>query len=918
MATLATPTPAVSVSPPAELRQLPQWVCWASAPGGRQFEYPNGHPTAGALKVKSNGKPHKLPINPHSGGPAQTNVRLTWAQFNKANEASKRWRLAGTGFVFTAADPYAGVDLDDCRDPHSGQLAAWARKIVDALASYTEVSPSETGLKIWIRGKLPPGGRQFAVGTGKVEMFDQGRYFTFTGRHLQGTPLEIRAAQDAINALHAQLDGSQKAQEHPPAPSEGLGLSDDEVIAKAKRAKNGSEFERLWRGDWAGHYPSQSEADQELCARLVFWTRGDAAQIDRLFRSSGLMREKWDNQRGYAEATIKKALSRVTDRYEPRKRHLVRPSTERPKGKSETQEGSRSPEDRRGMDGPGPDAKRVTTPDGDFLVDRRKGVYAAGENNTRDIWLSPWIEPAAETESFDGGEAAILFRFADSAGVEQGYLVPFRLFVGGQGQEGLNPLIDRGFRPHRNPKRIERLKSYLYFVPADLPRLKITGRIGWHGECFVLPERTFGGDYVKYFSDRRGKGKYQIAGTLDQWRDKVARYATGNQNLMLAISAAFAAPLLTPLKLDGGGFHFYGTSSTGKSTAMYAAGSVWGGGPRNGFLESWKATGNGMEAQASLHNDCLLLLDEIREVNPKDVSEIVYALANGRGKARMEKTGSSRPAAEFRVLFLSSGELQQSDLANEVGKALKGGQAARMVQLPGDDEREGAFDDLHDFDSASKLADAIRENACTFYGTPIQPFLEYLTANIPRVCDQALAAKDAFTSDVVKKAPSNEKIAGEIFRVASRFAAVAFAGDLATKLGITGWRSGDAIAAAKSRFQAWIAGRGGMGIHEAAEGIRRIRSFIQQHASRFQRKAENEDVRDRAGWLINEGEGECYCFFPALFDQTIAGLNEAAVVKELIARKLLLRDDNGFKRKVRLPDGGRPRLVVISAEILNE
>ena len=256
--------------------------------------------------------------------------------------------------------------------------------------------------------------------------------------------------------------------------------------------------------------------------------------------------------------------------------------------------------------------------------------------------------------------------------------------------------------------------------------------------------------------------------------------------------------------MDGGGFHLYGASSTGKSTALYAAGSVWGGGSRNGFVESWKATSNGMEAQAALHNDSLLLLDEMSEVPAKDISEIVYALSNGHGKARMTKTGSSRKAVEFRVLFLSSGEKQQADLLSEMGKTMKGGQAARLVQIQADNERFGMFDDLHDYESPEAFSDGIRENARAYYGTPIRAFLGHLASHKTEVQDQGAAAKEAFMREMVP----DQKSAGEVYRAAARFAMVGFAGELATRQGLTGWRSGEALEASKALFRAGYLGAG--------------------------------------------------------------------------------------------------------------
>jgi primase-polymerase (primpol)-like protein len=203
-------------------------------------------------------------------------------------------------------DGLVGVDLDHCRDHATGAIAAPARAIIDALASYTEISPSDTGMHVLVHGTLPPGRRR----TGPIEMYDAGRYFTVTGAHLMGTPMAIEERTAALAALHRQLFPASTWQPAPRA-SGVLNLDDAQVLARAHAARNGTKFAALWQGDTSG-YPSHSEADQALCNLLAFWTGGNAAQMDRLFRQSGLYREKWDSRRGaetYGVHTIARALA---------------------------------------------------------------------------------------------------------------------------------------------------------------------------------------------------------------------------------------------------------------------------------------------------------------------------------------------------------------------------------------------------------------------------------------------------------------------------------------------------------------------------------------------------------------------------------------------------------------------------------
>jgi putative DNA primase/helicase len=188
--------------------------------------------------------------------------------------------------------------------------------------------------------------------------------------------------------------------------------------------------------------------------------------------------------------------------------------------------------------------------------------------------------------------------------------------------------------------------------------------------------------------------KYNVHGSLDDWRDNVAKLAEGNSRLVFAISTALAAALVGPCGVESGGFHYRGSSSIGKTTTLYVAGSVWGGGGHLGFNVSWRATSNGLEGVAVLHNGALLCLDEISQVSAKEAGDIAYMLANGSGKNRAGRNGSLRKPAQWRLLFLSTGEIS---LAEKIAEDLRGkrqtaGQEVRCVDIPADTGVHGLFE----------------------------------------------------------------------------------------------------------------------------------------------------------------------------------------------------------------------------------
>lgn len=204
-------------------------------------------------------------------------------------------------------DPFTGIDLDHAVE--DGTIAPWAQVIVDHFHSYTEWSPSHAGLHIWIRGVIP-GTR---CRKERIELYDHRRSLTITGWHLDGMPLTIEERQPELDSFYAHLFKEEQRQVVSSQPQVPTNLSDADLIARATQARNGARFARLWSGDTRDYDEDRSRADLALCGMLAFWCGGDAAQIDRLFRRSGLMRAKWDQRHNgsgktYGQMTIEKAI----------------------------------------------------------------------------------------------------------------------------------------------------------------------------------------------------------------------------------------------------------------------------------------------------------------------------------------------------------------------------------------------------------------------------------------------------------------------------------------------------------------------------------------------------------------------------------------------------------------------------------
>lgn len=270
---------------PKELKDVPQWVCWSGA--------------------------DKIPKNPYTGGNARSNDSSTWSDFETACDACDKWRFDGVGFMF--ANGYFGVDLDHCVDNLD-----FCDEFVDTLQSYAEFSKSGEGIHIICKGTLPIGARR----RGNVEMYSSGRYFICTGNIYNPKYRTIADCTESIKILHKKYLPSDKHKSESFRRIEPVNMNDQEVIDKARNCKSGYVFNMLYQGNWQGVYSSQSEADLALCNQLAFWTQKNEEQMDRIFRTSGLMRQKWDEKRSgttYGAITIGKACVNCVDVYEPRR-----------------------------------------------------------------------------------------------------------------------------------------------------------------------------------------------------------------------------------------------------------------------------------------------------------------------------------------------------------------------------------------------------------------------------------------------------------------------------------------------------------------------------------------------------------------------------------------------------------------------
>jgi putative DNA primase/helicase len=433
------------------------------------------------------------------------------------------------------------------------------------------------------------------------------------------------------------------------------------------------------------------------------------------------------------------------------------------------------------------------------------------------------LDVQALTRDQNGCGWGYLLAFADPLGHVKTWAMPARM-LSADGGEYRATLLNMGLRIATTPRARTMLTQYIQTrTPAEFA--SCTDRIGWHGRAFVLPKETIGDDAerIVFQSENAVENTFRVKGTADQWRERVGALCVGNSRLVFAVACAFAGPMLRPAGMESGGFHYRGDSSGGKTTALKLAASVYGG---TSYLQRWRSTDNALEATAAAHSDCLLILDELAQIDPKTAGECAYMLANEQGKARATRTGTPRPRQAWRLLFLSAGELGLSDHMAEGMKRTRTGQEVRMADIPADAGAGlGAFENLHGMEGGSAFAKHITGQAQTVYGATGRAWLHWLTDHADTLKTGIRNASDVLAQSMIPKDCS-----GQVERVGARFALVGAAGEMATAAGLTGWPTGESERAAHACFNAWLAARGGIGNGEIVAMLRQVRRFLELNA----------------------------------------------------------------------------------------
>ena len=556
-----------------------------------------------------------------------------------------------------------------------------------------------------------------------------------------------------------------------------------------------------------------------------------------------------------------------------------------------------------------------------FLKEREDGTLEPAG-------LAARVDVVAETRDADGNNWGRLLTWHDNEGRHHQWAMPMELLAA-DAAAGRARLLGEGLSFISTNLRLrERFTEYLQRASAKR-RVLCVSRIGWRDDTYVLPEECFqpdGAEEILYQSPHDSVHQWKTRGSAEDWRVQIGRLCAGNSRLIVAASCGFAGPLFSLIGAESGGIHFHGGSSTGKTTALIVGGSVCGGGSQNGFVQTWRTTMNGLEAVAEAHNDGTLFLDELAQMDPREVAETAYLLANGQGKSRMTRGMGARRKPVWNLLFVSAGELTLTEHALSAGKRTKAGVEVRLLNIQADARREmGMLEELHGFESPTLFVEQIREAALRNYGAPFRAFLRLL------VGDRIGAESMVRSARKVLRETIPENAVGQVGRASDRFALIGAAGELATHWGLTGWGEGEALRASQRCFTDWLGSRGTAGNSDVRAGIRQVRAFLAAHgASRFPfiRGSSHHDdageaqlVRDRAGFRrrkVETGDTEYLIFLDTFRTEVCASYDFHEVARELDRRGFLLRQPPDMTIKTRLPEVGLTRVYGICAAILED
>lgn len=562
---------------------------------------------------------------------------------------------------------------------------------------------------------------------------------------------------------------------------------------------------------------------------------------------------------------------------------------------------------------------RFRAPFGDTFITGPGGVFRVIDKDGQTI-EQPICGPLSvinDIENDEGVDQRRLVRWTDDEG-RQHQCVFSRADIVSDPKTVIRRLVSEGLNIRHSLNSqggSQHIQNFLAHYPAQ-PKMLGVQRLGWvePGKVFVLPKGLVIGRSAQpvIFTGREDdEPRYSSKGTLEDWQTRIGADALYSKRVAFALCVAVAPTLMIfDGEMENGGFHFFGPSSKGKSTMARALCSVWGSaaeGEKN-EMGSWRTTDNRLESVAATHNSLPMVLDEITQVKADHLVDVLYMLGNGLGKGRSRSDMSAAPVLTWRTMFISTGERTTDEHAATARnkQETQDGALIRMANIPAvvsDDL--GVFDYLPDGVTAGELADRIGIAAkIESYGTAGPAFVEKLIKEVERIGG---AEKFSLHLRERREAWMQAHVVGsdsKVRRAARRFAFVATAGEIAIRLGIFPWKSGEANEAAAACFKAWL-GEFKTDAQKIEEICSAVDDYVLQHVEQFHRVPLSGLVidpsdRQHVGYLIQADNDLSHAFFiPKAFSEgPCASMHKTRrEACEALQKAGRLKHNNGFTYK---------------------
>jgi uncharacterized protein (DUF927 family) len=465
-----------------------------------------------------------------------------------------------------------------------------------------------------------------------------------------------------------------------------------------------------------------------------------------------------------------------------------------------------------------------------------------------------------------------------------------------------------------------------YLASIDVKeRVTVVHRTGWHqidgARAFALPGGVINAAGVeRVILAKEAVGPYRQCGTLQDWTASVGALSADHRLLRFSVATALAGTLLDIGGFESGCFHLFGKSSVGKTTGLRMAASVWGSGADGGYVRTWRATANGLEAAFAGASDTCLPLDELGQVEGRELGQALYMATGGVGKQRMRRDATLKPSHSWRAMVLSSGEFPIETKLNEDpkhGARAHAGQLVRAVDIPVNG-LHGVLDAFESDDvDPSAFAEQCKSATSTCYGTAGPQFVRRLIAeNIS--ARNVREHVEAFVRSALGDVKDRH---GQAARVAQRFGLVCAAGELGVQFGILPWEQNDSLHDTTELLKVWLDERGGSTPYEARQAIGQVRHFIEAHGdSRFDDitipDPDRKPVANRAGFRRDHGEARRWLIPPEVWrNEVCAGLNAREVAKTLAGLHMLEPDGEGKFSRSETVGGRKQRFYVLKPAI---